>query len=93
MTEVPPVGPASPTAADARTKSEAATPPAAAQNRGQDEVQLSDLAKLKSKLRDLPDIREDLIRTVKRQIADNTYVTDERLDVAADKMIDEFLGR
>lgn len=55
----------------------------------QDELQLSDAGQLVDKVRDLPDIRQDRVDQIKAQIADGTYETEEKLDVALGRLLDE----
>ncbi len=55
-----------------------------------DELKLA--ARLCEMVKDVPDIREDLCADIKQQIDDGTYLTDERLEVAAERMIDEVLA-
>ena len=54
-----------------------------------DRVQLSDQARLLSKLKQLPEIREGLVNSVKSQIEAGTYDTPERFDTAINAMIDD----
>jgi negative regulator of flagellin synthesis FlgM len=55
--------------------------------RGSDRVEVSQMALYLNKLRDLP-IRQDLVDSVRQQIAQGTYDTPEKLDAA----INELLG-
>lgn len=89
MTEVSPVGQTSPSTVNGPAKTGPILPTAASQNRGQDQVELSDLARLKSKLREMPPIREDLVQRVQQQIADGTYSTDERIDAAIKNLLQD----
>jgi len=41
------------------------------------------------KVRQLPDIRHDLVKRVKAEIAAGTYETPERIDAAIDRLMDE----
>ncbi len=54
-----------------------------------DELQLSPAAELAGKLSDIPDIRWDRVNTIKAAIADGTYLTDDKLNVALDRLLDE----
>ncbi|MEM9754336.1 MAG: flagellar biosynthesis anti-sigma factor FlgM [Planctomycetota bacterium] len=56
---------------------------AAAVTRGRDEVSLSDSARVLAAAKENP-IREDLVASVKAQIAEGTYETDAKLDAAVD---------
>jgi len=58
-------------------------------SRGSDTVQLSDQARLLSKLKQLPEIREGLVNSVKSQIEAGSYDTDERFDTAINSLIED----
>ena len=68
----------------ARTISESAT-----STRTSDRVELSDQARLLSKLKQLPEIREGLVNSVKSQIESGNYDTDERFDTAINALLDD----
>ena len=53
-----------------------------------DRVELSRHALLLDRLRNLPGVREDLVQTVRQAIADGTYATDAKLDIAVQRMLD-----
>ncbi len=55
----------------------------------QDELQLSDAAQLVDQVRDLPEIRQDRVDQIRAQIADGSYETDEKMDVALGRLLDE----
>lgn len=57
--------------------------------RGSDSVELSSQARLLSKLKELPDIREGLVNSVRAQIDAGQYETDERLDSAINGLIED----
>lgn len=57
--------------------------------RGEDRVEVSSMALYLGQLRTLPEIRQDLVDSVRSQIADGSYDTPERLDSALDEMIDD----
>jgi negative regulator of flagellin synthesis FlgM len=54
-----------------------------------DEVNISDAARLVEQVQDLPDIRQDRVDTVRRQIAAGTYETEAKLNAAIDRLLDE----
>lgn len=58
-------------------------------NRGTDQVQLSEVARLLQKLRDLPEVREDLVSRVKAEIENGTYETEDKLDAALNELAGE----
>jgi len=62
---------------------------AASSSWGVDEVSLSPEASLVSQVREMPDIRADKVADIRAQIARGTYETDEKLNVALDRMLDE----
>ncbi len=55
----------------------------------QDELQLSSTGQLVDQVRDLPDIRQDRVDQIRAQIADGTYETEEKLDIAVGRLLDE----
>lgn len=55
----------------------------------QDELQLSDAAKLVQQVHDLPDARMDRVAQIKAQIANGTYETAQKLDIALGRLLDE----
>lgn len=61
----------------------AAAAGSASSSRPSDRVELSDRARLLSKLAALPEVRQDLIDRAKRSIADGSYETDDVLEQAA----------
>ena len=68
-----------------------ATPAANSSNaRGADSVELSDTANLLAKLRDMPDTRQDLIAQIRAEIANDSYLTDEKIEAAIKGLMDEF---
>ena len=57
-----------------------------------DEVQISPEARLKSLLAQVPEVRQDLIDRVKAEIEAGTYETDEKLNVALSRLLDDLKG-
>ena len=55
----------------------------------QDEVQISDAARLVDQVREMPDIRQDRVNEIRAQIADGSYETDAKLEVALGRLLDE----
>jgi negative regulator of flagellin synthesis FlgM len=68
-----------------------ATPvePVAPVQRGSDQVEVSQIATYLSALRDVPSIRQDLVDSIRAQIAAGTYDTPERLDAALNGLVDD----
>ncbi len=54
-----------------------------------DEVQISDAARLVEQVHQMPDIREDRVAAVRQQIAAGTYETNEKLEAALERLLDE----
>ncbi len=67
--------------------------PASTDHQGQsiasDRVELSEHARFLDILRRLPEVRTDLIARARGAIADGKYVTDEKIVVAIERLIDE----
>ena len=57
-----------------------------------DIVEISEVAKLAAKLREIPEIRTDLVEQVKAEIAAGTYETPERVDIAVERLMEEFFS-
>jgi negative regulator of flagellin synthesis FlgM len=55
----------------------------------QDEVQISDAARLAEQVRDMPEIRQDVVDRIRAQIASGTYETSDKLDLAVERLLDE----
>ncbi len=62
---------------------------AAAVSRGDDQVQLSDAARLLSRIAEVPEVRQDLVDRIKTEIELGTYETPEKLDAAIDALMDD----
>ena len=54
-----------------------------------DEVEFSDAARLIEQTHGTPDIRQDRVDAIRAQIAEGTYETQEKLDIAVDRLLDE----
>ena len=55
----------------------------------QDEVNISDTARLVEQAKQAPDIRQDRVNSIRAQIASGTYETPGKLDVAVSRLLDE----
>ena len=88
-----PAAPAAATrAATAAQGRETAPQPAAgrpAGASGADQVELSDRARLLSKLQETPEIRAGLVNQIKAEIEQGTYETPDKIDSAADNLLDD----
>ena len=56
-----------------------------------DVIEISVAARLAARLRELPDVREDLVARIKAEIRKGTYETDEKFEAAIDKLMEELL--
>ena len=57
--------------------------------RSSDRVEISRVSQYLSQLRAEPQERTDLIERVKGEIANGTYLTDDKLEQAADQLLDD----
>jgi len=65
-------------------------PPAPAQTGAvQDELNISEAGQLIDKVGQLPEIRQDRVNQIRAQIADGTYETADKLQVALGRLLDE----
>jgi negative regulator of flagellin synthesis FlgM len=55
----------------------------------QDELSISDAARAVDQVGQVPDMRSDRIQQIRAQIADGTYETPQKLDVALGRLLDE----
>lgn len=62
--------------------------PAASEN--VDQVEISDNARLLHKIAQLPDIRTEKVLQVKQAIAQGTYESEEKLNIALDELLNEY---
>lgn len=57
----------------------------------QDAVEISYEARLMQKVRDLPGVRAQKIMRIKEEIKNGTYMTQEKLDKALDKLLEDLM--
>lgn len=57
-----------------------------------DRVEISLHAQLLEKIHQLPEVRQDMIDVLQDEIANNSYLTTDKLDIAVNRMVDEVLG-
>jgi negative regulator of flagellin synthesis FlgM len=54
-----------------------------------DELQISDAGQMVDQVRQLPEIRQDRVNQIRAQIAQGTYETDDKLEIAIGRLMDE----
>lgn len=54
-----------------------------------DSVEVSDHAQFLNRLRLLPEVRMEVVERVRAAIAEGTYETEERLNIAIDRLLDD----
>ncbi len=54
-----------------------------------DELEISDAARLVEQAQAVPEIRQDRVAAIRAQIAEGTYETQEKLDIAVERLLDE----
>jgi negative regulator of flagellin synthesis FlgM len=57
-----------------------------------DQLDISHEADMVSRAREVPDIRHDLVNRIKSEIEAGTYETEEKLDIAVGRLLDELSG-
>lgn len=55
-----------------------------------DELHLSPAAQMASRMSEIPDIRWERVNSIKAAIADGTYMTGDKVNVAVERLLDEF---
>lgn len=63
--------------------------PAASPSSIQDEVQISDAGRMIDRVREMPEIRQDRVNQIRAQIANGTYETPEKLQIALERLLGE----
>ena len=63
--------------------------PASSAVAGPDELSISPEADLLSRISELPDIRQDQVDEIRTRIAEGSYETQEKLEVAVARLLDE----
>jgi negative regulator of flagellin synthesis FlgM len=56
-----------------------------------DSVEISELATLRSKYAQMPEIRTDLVAQIRTEIANGTYETPEKMDQAIENLLEELV--
>jgi len=89
MTDINPIARPQHTTLESAPKSRRNSGESSTLSRGGDRVELSNQALYLSKLKQLPEIREGLVNSVKAQIEAGNYDTPERFDTAVNALIDD----
>ena len=89
MSDISPISRPLPAALNGSARTSRAGAAATTTPRGGDRVEFSSQAKLLSKLKELPDVRDDLVGSVRAQIDAGQYETEERLDTAINALLEE----
>ena len=55
----------------------------------QDELDISDAGRLVEQAKNVPEIRQGVVDRIRGQIADGAYETQDKLDIAVDRLLDE----
>ena len=55
----------------------------------QDELEISEAGRLVDRLHELPEVRQHRVNEIRAQIAAGTYETDEKLEIALGRLLDE----
>lgn len=59
--------------------------------RDSDSIDLSERARLTGLLQELPDVRHNLINRIRAEIEAGTYDTNEKLDIAIDRLLPDLI--
>jgi len=89
MTDINPITRPQQTTLDSVSKPTRQSDDSTSAARTGDRVELSDQARLLSKLKQLPEVREGLVNSVKAQIEAGNYDTAERFDTAVNALLDD----
>ena len=54
-----------------------------------DELEISDAARIAEQAQEVPEIRQERVDAIRAQIAAGTYETQDKLDAAVDRLLDE----
>jgi len=89
MTDITPISRSNVAALSTYEKSSAATSKANGTPRPADRAEFSDSARLLSLLREVPDVREDLVARVRGEIEAGTYETPDKIDALLDGLAED----
>jgi negative regulator of flagellin synthesis FlgM len=54
-----------------------------------DRLDISEAGQIQSRMAEIPDIRADRVQEIRSALLNGTYETDEKLDVAVERLLDE----
>ncbi|MHC4177518.1 MAG: flagellar biosynthesis anti-sigma factor FlgM [Planctomycetota bacterium] len=54
-----------------------------------DELEISDAARLAEQAGEVPEVRQDRVDAIRAKIAEGTYETQEKLEIAVERLLDE----
>ena len=80
--DLPPIQPVQPNKA-------APVEPQQAPARADDTVEISQVARLLSKVAEIPEVRAEKIASVRAQIEAGTYITPEKIDITVERLLQE----
>ncbi len=82
-------GPTPPSGAEGVSARISRPEPAAKTDRvqGEDRVEISEVARWKAKLAEIPAVRETLVEAIRAEIEAGTYETDEKIRIAAERLL------
>ena len=81
----PPIGPAAVEPTAGIIKGAAAPEPMGIA----DTVEISAVARLAAKVKELPEVRTELVQRVRTELAAGTYETNQRIDIAVNRLMEE----
>jgi negative regulator of flagellin synthesis FlgM len=88
MSDIAPIGSPQP-ASLTRTNHVHREAAVATSSRGDDRVELSEVAQLLSRIRELPDVRQDVVDRVRGEIDAGTYETPQKIDAAIEALLED----
>jgi len=89
MSDISPIGRPQVAALNGAARAARAAYQGSAATRGTDQVEFSPAARFLSKLRSLPDVRQDLVDRVRAEIQAGTYTTDDKIDGILDAVLED----
>lgn len=90
MSDISPIGSTNQAALNGSVGVNRTPTPTSPAGRGDDRVEFSDTARLLAQLKQVPEVREDLVNSIRSQIDRDIYESPEKLDTAIDRLLEEF---